>query len=819
MLLKYAKAEVLEYKSAAERRPDASLSAFASFDDYKTDNGYLYVRVRAISSRVNKNHDGWPSEELKKAYTSFIGKPIFVDHHNHDPRKARGVVVDAALHVEEDIEKTASLDPYYASAPAEHLPPTWVELLLEVDAKAYPKLAKAIVDGDIDGVSMGANVERSKCSHCSNWARSPEEYCAHVRSKGAYFDYVGPDGQKTSKKSYEDCYDIGFFELSFVFDPADETALLIDKKVAAHRRQVMAAVMAEEYGPRTTMRKIASAYYEGDDEAAIGYEEPPTTEGLFPASGEEAESPHPGVDHQTWQWRVDELMKAGYSPEEAQELAALMQTENRPGEGTYPLYRDIIDTIDRGATPEQAKRIWAARLAARVPSQVVTDDEFFGFGKTANNPIPQSEMTTAPEEVDTLRQDRICPICGSDMEDGICEVCNYEEPPEGFDNPDLQAAKETDLRKEEEAAERALQQEQEAMQGQGVPGGMPGAEGPQMGMSGSPGMAQPIQASTSFPEAAAAVSDENEVSERTARINTQERPILPVTRKLTDKPKNQNTVKDPKKPVESNHRKETMTEATLEKTADGASPAGEGVAADKRVEVEGVGAVSGDPLSGIDSENVEKDTGDFVADETDTWAEGEGNSLGQADGVTSDTGDFATVASTEKTAEADTIEQNSVASGFPDHDPAHVDLEALLAEEVGPRTETDSTATAFRSLEQAPAVTKGDEQGLGGPIGEALASAKAIVIKAMKVAEAEASLGLIDAEAKFDRVAELENSSEEALDATLETLSKVRTAGLRRPTARQASAGRVPSFRPVTAGVDFAAVDAEIDRQVEDAIW
>lgn len=877
MLLKYAKAEVLEYKSASERRPDASLSAFASFDDYRTDDGFLYVRVRAISSRVNKNHDGWPSEELKKSYSTFLGKPIFVDHHNHDPKRARGVVVDAALHIEDDIEKTSSLDPYYASAPEEHLPPTWVELLLEVDAKRFPKLAKAIVDGDIDGVSMGANVERSKCSHCSNWARSPEEYCSHVRSKGAYFDYVDASGQKTSKKAYEDCYDIGFFELSFVFDPADETALLIDHKTAAKRLAAMRDVYGEEYGPRTAraMVKAASkqagiedwtpeeaaenvdpdvfyvvtdsgnlvasgATFEEAEEAAGGMEavndsgsvvmqgqeiieaaeriqsewgrggvleQPPVWEGEPSEFGrpEDLSSGYEGREgeaQRVLEWRAEQLERAGYSAEEAAELAGLNID-----------YHDLVNMIGQGATPEQARQI-VTRTAFIHP---VADDEFFGFGKTAEqNPPPQSEMTTAPEEVDTLRQDQICPICGSDMEDGICAVCNYEEPPEGFDNPDLEKAKETDLRKEEELAEDAANQ-MGVQPGQPTPG-----EGPQAGMGGAPGMTQPIQASTSFHEAAGAVSDENDkVSERTARINTQERPILPVTRKLTDKPKNQTTVKDPKKPVESNHRKETMTEATLEKTADGASPAGEGVAADKRVEVEGVGAVSGDPLSGIESENVEKDTGDFVAPHTDTWSGDEGDSLGQQDAVTSEVpGDlFSVAASTEKTAEAETLEQPAAGAGFPDHDPAHVDLEALLAEEVGDRTMTDSTATAFRSLEQAPAVTKGESgSDVGGPIGEALASAKAIVIKAMKVAEAETSLGLIDAESKFDRVAELESSSEEALDATLETLAKVKTAGLRKASATKRTAGRVPSLRPAGAA-DFMAVDAELDRQIEDAIW
>jgi len=900
---KFAKLQVLEVKSAAAKVADMTLSAFDDLGDYKTDDGFLYVRVRAISSRVNKNNDGWPAAELKKSYRTFVGKPLFVDHHNSDPRKARGVVVDAALHEDDDTERTAKLDPYYASAPAEHLPATWIELLLEVDAKRFPKLAKAVIDGDIDGVSMGANVERSKCSHCGNWATSPEEYCQHVRSKGAYFDRRNPDGTKTSARAYEDCYDIGFFELSFVFDPADETALISEKRLA--RRQAQVEVYAEEYGPRTAMRRVAAARREAGfedwspEEAATSvdparfyavtdtnnfYENQPTEgfatrdEGLQwaqsneptlnddmgaimsgqeiidavtqvaaeypmkpgpydqeadvgmglpddpraePAEEPAAEVPAMEADGGETAWKVEQLTRAGLDPESAERVAIDPSAD----------WRAIVKALEGGADPATAVRL-ASQLAWIRP---VTDDEFMfaekGSVRTADlqdsgqNPPPQSEMTTAPEEVDTLRQDKVCPICGSDMEDGICEVCNYEEPPEGFDNPDLEKAKETDLKDDQEDAQAAAQEQGVAPGGPAAPS--PG-EGPQSGAAGAPGMVQPVQSSYALVSAAPAFS-KSAASVTSGRTNTQERPILPATRKLTDRPKNQTTVKDPKKPVESNRKESDMTETTL-KTADGATPVGEGVAADKRVDVEGVGAVTGDPLSGIDHENVEKDTGDFTAPDTDTWSGEEGDSLPAADGVTSEVSDnLFSVASADKTAEVETInEGNESAAGFPDHDPAHVDLEALLAEEVGDRTETDSTGTAFRSLEQAAPVTHDGEAAEGGPIGETLASveaAKEQIFKAVKVAEAEVGLGLTDADQKMERVAELESSSAEALDATLETLARVKTAGLRRPTSERRTAGRMPSLQRVASVgdssgflVEAAASDAQVDSQVEDAV-
>src|SRR3954469_12271414 len=113
---KYAKfegAQVLSLKGSRSRADHPSLTRLAEFEDYRTDDGFLYARIRAISSRVNKNHDGWPSVELagspevferhtasesgftveanKEAeygYSTFLGKPIFVDHHNSNPTRA-----------------------------------------------------------------------------------------------------------------------------------------------------------------------------------------------------------------------------------------------------------------------------------------------------------------------------------------------------------------------------------------------------------------------------------------------------------------------------------------------------------------------------------------------------------------------------------------------------------------------------------------------------------------------------------------------------------------------------------------------------------
>lgn len=180
--------------------------------------GMLYTQVRAISARINQNYDAWPSEELKKSYRTFLGKPVFVNHANEDPEKARGKVI-AARYVEAGDDK-------------------YVEVIQEIDAQRFPKLAREIREGGLDSVSMGVEAGLTKCSYCGNTATDEPEFCEHVRHhKG---EYLPRKNTKTGKTEdvlvYENCYKLGFFELSYVFEPADESALVSRVLVASQRR-------------------------------------------------------------------------------------------------------------------------------------------------------------------------------------------------------------------------------------------------------------------------------------------------------------------------------------------------------------------------------------------------------------------------------------------------------------------------------------------------------------------------------------------------------------------------------------------------------
>ena len=67
-----------------------------------------------------------------------------------------------------------------------------------------------------DGCAVhNCNVSHTECSICGNKAEYPFQFCEHVQQKGRVYD---------GKLAYEVCRGVEYFELSFVFTPADPTA-------------------------------------------------------------------------------------------------------------------------------------------------------------------------------------------------------------------------------------------------------------------------------------------------------------------------------------------------------------------------------------------------------------------------------------------------------------------------------------------------------------------------------------------------------------------------------------------------------------------
>jgi hypothetical protein len=213
---KYASLQVLEawqIPAGAGSRVLRKAAHRVAFE-YEPRPGYLYVRSRMISSRCNDNHDEFPAPEIEQGWKSFVGKPVFVNHHNSNHRRARGVIVAAALHRDRNPDGTPDL---------------WVEGLMEVDAVRFPLLAKAILAKRVNRTSMGVDVEWSKCSACGNKATSPAEYCRHLPAlKGKKIRKRAADGKLREEIIREICHGLSFFENSLlVEDPADPTAYVL----------------------------------------------------------------------------------------------------------------------------------------------------------------------------------------------------------------------------------------------------------------------------------------------------------------------------------------------------------------------------------------------------------------------------------------------------------------------------------------------------------------------------------------------------------------------------------------------------------------
>ncbi len=773
--------EILDLKGSTSQVKTASLDKIADFDDFRTDDGYLYARIRAISSRVNKNHDGWPSIELaggqdifdkhasqaktaaftaavesgaKYGYSTFLGKPIFVDHNNSDPSRARGVIVDAKLHVED--QKTAALDPYYASEDVNplHVPPTWVELLLEVDAKSFPKFAQAILDGSkdstqgIDGFSMGANVERTECNICKNSASTPDEFCDHIRNKGALYDYIDPvSGRKTAKRSYEDCFGVQFFEISGVFDPADETALIrevVSSNKQSSVNQYHAIKDSEEYTPENKAKldelwAQLSKIMEKED----------------PAFSLQTESIAPHHEDPRWN-RISNEKTASVKP-----LVA--------GGGTSDISSGFL--FD---SPEQSEAVQM---------------------KTAGNPKPQSELTHVPDEVDTLRKERVCEVCGSTMDSEQCDVCGYIEPPEGFDNPDLTKATPSN-------ANENIQLEPN-------------------GLASNPPTTAHVKSDMSWN-----VSIPSRVAETI---------VTPNKGPASDEPVEE-VIEDPAKPVTSSVRTaEDFLAAAgakprrtkMKRNADAAMGAPEIATPDTNVDADGVGGVMDAtnesaskadhqiPVEGIGGTNPNVDAQDTISvdqgDEksknievipTKTFGQGGSAVERQADPVSSkpfpskgsamgwriealDSGAFPRT--------EDSAAGGSASKGTTPADPYGNAMDRVDVTQPATSPSNNSGPTKTWSGTDGSGVTRQQEpttnQSLEGPDG---VKSSARLMTAFKLADLEIELGLLEKQGKYARVEELQGQSDDAVASALAYAEKVKTAGLSKGSPKTAS--RFPSF-------------------------
>lgn len=168
-----------------------------------TDN-FLYFVARAIDADIpNGNGDYFPFEEIEKAYPTFVGKGLYLNHDSDKAEKAVGKIIDAYL-VKDELAKRA-----------------WVECICKIDKIAHPDIARQVQVGVIDAVSMGCTCETAVCSVCDTEMHTKDDFCDHMKT-GLLRKFQKKTGEEIT------CYSINrglnFNELSLVNIPADPDA-------------------------------------------------------------------------------------------------------------------------------------------------------------------------------------------------------------------------------------------------------------------------------------------------------------------------------------------------------------------------------------------------------------------------------------------------------------------------------------------------------------------------------------------------------------------------------------------------------------------
>lgn len=177
---------------------------------------YLFEVIRANTTSVfNDNHDGFSRDELLRfdprlrtaVYLTYREKPHHVNHRTDNPKRARGIILDAHYNAEStplsscpgcgaETKKRANRDASNINCKrcGTVVNDEFVEILVAVDKKKDPAFARAVQSGQLRFGSMGCTCSETVCNVCNNVARTRAEFCKHIAShKGSYWAKAASD--------------------------------------------------------------------------------------------------------------------------------------------------------------------------------------------------------------------------------------------------------------------------------------------------------------------------------------------------------------------------------------------------------------------------------------------------------------------------------------------------------------------------------------------------------------------------------------------------------------------------------------------------
>lgn len=239
---------------------EAALDSVAdAYSITRDPSDLILLPLRAVSAdRKNDNLDQFNSEELlrfdrtqgRRVFATFVGKPHYVNHNAENLLLSRGVILDAHYNDQNIADDGVKAEVYEATG-KEASNDEFVELLVGVDTRKDPMLARAYETGSVDKFSMGADVEATRCSivGCDNVAHTEYQFCDHVRNKMGRRPVRMSNGQY--RIAAEICMGTIFQEISGVDDPADRTAetqegvlrLVASKRGVERKRELVSFIL------------------------------------------------------------------------------------------------------------------------------------------------------------------------------------------------------------------------------------------------------------------------------------------------------------------------------------------------------------------------------------------------------------------------------------------------------------------------------------------------------------------------------------------------------------------------------------------------
>ena len=191
---------------------------------------YVVVPVPVIiTSTPNKNGVAFPRKSLTAfsethgcpGFQTWRGKPTYLEHDNHDPKKAKGIILDSVMN------------------PLRNYPGFFkVVQLLSFDRTKDPILYDRITNSKLNSYSMGSYVDMYGCSRCgAKYSTSGKTAaCSHIDADKVNF-YKDNDGNLVFKT----LHGIEGFEVSAVEIPAFRAAVsdynsAMDPKIYKRRK-------------------------------------------------------------------------------------------------------------------------------------------------------------------------------------------------------------------------------------------------------------------------------------------------------------------------------------------------------------------------------------------------------------------------------------------------------------------------------------------------------------------------------------------------------------------------------------------------------